>query len=175
MKISFLFSLFCFLQCSEPQSHQPFNEKTTAQSVNTSPEEPKAMKVNEETDGLQNQGSPERTFAKKYPNATKVSWGKDKHGYYEASFEMNGQKYRADFTDTGVWVQTESSVKFDELPQKVKNAIQADFDKGDIVEIEKVEHPTKGTFYDVEFDKKKGKVDIEINAKGVIIGKDSSN
>ena len=113
-------------------------------------------------------------FEAKYPDAKDVSWGIDSNGFFEAKFEINDKKYRADFLAGGEWVETESSIKFSDLPQAVKDAVKRDYDKDDIEEVEEVDHPKKGIFYDVELDGKGyKKVDIEYNALGEKIGTSS--
>jgi len=113
----------------------------------------------------------EAAFKDKYPNAKSVKWGVDDHGNHEANFKQNDEKYRADFTPAGEWIETENSIKFKHLPQAVQDAIKQRYDKDDIVEIEAVNHFQKGIFYDVEIDEKGAKkMDIEYNALGKIIG-----
>lgn len=115
----------------------------------------------------------EANFKDKYPDAKKVSWGKDSHGNYEAKFEQNDEKYRADFSPTGDWIETENNIKFKQLPKVVQEAVEKNYDKDDIEEIEKVNHFQKGLFYDVEFNAKGSeKIDIEYNGLGKIIGKE---
>jgi len=115
----------------------------------------------------------ESAFKAKYPNVKKVKWNKDSNGNQEAEFELNDEKYRADFTPTGNWIETENSIKYKHLPKAVQDAIEREYDKDDIEEIEQVNHYQKGIFYDVEFDPKgEKKFDIEYNALGKIIGRE---
>lgn len=109
-------------------------------------------------------------FNQKYPNAENVRWNIDKNLYLEAKFELDGKKLRADFKKSGDWVETEQNIKYKDLPKPIKDAIKVDYDKSKIVEIEKVDSAKKGLFYDVEFKKNGGKVDIEFNELGIIIG-----
>ncbi len=113
----------------------------------------------------------EANFKAKYPNAKDISWGKDSNGNYEAKFEQNDEKYRADFSPAGDWIETENNIKFKHLPKAVQEAIKRTYDEDDIEEIEEVNHYQKGIFYDVEFDAKGSKkIDVEYNALGKIIG-----
>jgi hypothetical protein len=57
----------------------------------------------------------------------------------------------------------------DDLPKQVRKAIKKDFEDVKIYEIEEVQHPTKGLFYDVEFKIDGKKKDIEFNGLGQII------
>lgn len=108
-------------------------------------------------------------FEQKYSDAKEVEWTKDTHGYHEASFESDGESYRADYEKDGTWVETESSIDYDDLPEAVKAVIKKDYDKDDIAEIEAVDNAKKGKFYDVEFKDKGKNKDVEITASGDVI------
>lgn len=109
-------------------------------------------------------------FQQKYPKEKSPEWEVDANGYYEAHFKKDGEKYRADFSASGQWIETENSIKFDDLPDVVQDIIKDEFDKDEITEIEHVTHSSKGEFYDVEFKQKGKNRDIEFNAEGKIIG-----
>lgn len=113
-----------------------------------------------------------KAFNEKYPNAIDVSWGIDRNSLREAHFKIDGIKYRADFTLSGKWVETETNVGWDDLPKAVKVAFEKEDKKKDIIEIELVDHHEKGTFYDIEYKTGGGKIDIAIRPNGSIIGKD---
>ncbi len=106
-------------------------------------------------------------FAAKYPNETSPEWQRDRNDSYEAHFKQDGEKLRADFTATGTWIETERSVKWDDLPEAVQDAIKAEYKKDDIVELEYTDNAERGKFYDVELDPKgEKKFDIEYRADG---------
>jgi hypothetical protein len=110
-----------------------------------------------------------KTFQAKYPGENDPDWHTDANGNYESNFKIDGIKYRADFAPDGSWIETESSIDFDDLPKAIREIIKDDFDKGDITEIEKVESASKGLFYDVEFKRKGKNKDVEFRASGEII------
>ncbi len=110
-----------------------------------------------------------QTFQQKYPGENDPDWHTDKNGNFEANFKKKGIKYNADFSPDGQWIETETRVKKKDLPKAVEKAIEKDFDKYKIVEMEKVEHHSKGLFYDIEFKKDGKKMDIEFNADGIRI------
>jgi hypothetical protein len=116
---------------------------------------------------------PNKELKKLYPNAKKVEWNSDRNGNQEAHFKMNGSHYRADFTQSGVWIETERSIEWKDLPPAVKHTVKEHADKDDIVELEEVHHHKKGWFYDVEVEKKKkGKRDLVIAPDGQLIDKE---
>lgn len=110
-----------------------------------------------------------KTFQAKYPGENDPDWHKDSHGYYEANFKIDGIKYRADFKADGTWVETETSIDEDDLPDAIKKVIKEKFDDEKITEVEKVESGTKGLFYDVEFKRKGKNKDVEFRADGTIL------
>ena len=120
-------------------------------------------------------GQPEKVleaFAQKYPDATKATWAIDRNGRHEADFKMGGTSYRADFDADGTWVETETSVKWKDLPEATKAAFQNEDKKKDIIEIEMVDSHEKGKFYDIEYKIGVGKQDIVITAEGKVLGMD---
>ena len=109
----------------------------------------------------------EETLAAKYPGAADVHWDRDRNDSHEAHFELNGTKYRADFTEAGVWIETEESLEYEDLPAAVREAFEAEYDEDDVVELERTDNAEKGLFYDVEVDPKgEKKFDIEYRADG---------
>ncbi|MFS4469752.1 PepSY-like domain-containing protein [Maribacter sp. 2210JD10-5] len=107
-----------------------------------------------------------KTFQSKYPGETDPDWRKDKNGNYESHFKKDGEHYRADFSPNGDWIETECNIKKKELPKAVKAALKASHGDVEIVEIEKVDHVTKGVFYDVEIKIDGEKQDIEFTKEG---------
>lgn len=108
------------------------------------------------------------TFKAKYPGENDPDWHKDSNGNYESNFKIDGIKYRADFNPDGSWIETETSISVKDLPKAIRDKIEKEFD-GKISEVEKVDHFSKGTFYDVEFKKKGKNKDVEFKADGTII------
>ena len=108
-------------------------------------------------------------FENKYPGETDPDWHTDSNNNWEAHFKQKGEKYRADFSPNGQWIETESSIKSSELPKAIKTVIKEKYGSEDISEIEFVTSASKGTFYDVEFKQKGKNMDIEFRVNGDII------
>ncbi|WP_142784322.1 PepSY-like domain-containing protein [Changchengzhania lutea] len=109
-----------------------------------------------------------KSFQAKYPGENDPDWEKDSNGNYESHFKIDGIKYRADFKPDGMWIETESSIEKKDLPKAIREKIENDYE-GEITEIEKVDHHSKGIFYDVEFKQKGKNKDIEFKADGSVI------
>lgn len=110
-----------------------------------------------------------KTFQNMYPGENDPDWHKDSNGNFESHFKIDGIKYRADFSPNGKWIETENDVDVKDLPKAIKDAIKSKYDSEDITEIEKVNHHSKGVFYDVEFKKKGKNMDVEFKVDGTII------
>ena len=108
-------------------------------------------------------------FKIKYPGENDPDWQLDDKGNWEASFKKDGIHYRADYNADGSWIETENSIDKNDLPKVIKDILKTDYDDMEITEIERVDHNSKGVFYDVEFKQEGKNLDIEFNEKGEII------
>lgn len=110
-----------------------------------------------------------KAFQQKYASQTASKWEVDSHGNFEAHFEDDGIKYRADFSPEGIWIETETSIDKKDLPKVIKDRLKKEYDYYNISEVEKVDHPTKGLFYDVEFKQKGKNIDVEFDADANVL------
>lgn len=109
------------------------------------------------------------SFQKKYPDEHDPDWRQDDHGNWESHFKKDGEKYRADFNADGSWIETENSIKEENLPDAVKKKIEEEYPDRKITEVEHVTSAKEGEFYDVEFKQKGKNMDVEIREDGSII------
>ena len=64
-------------------------------------------------------------FQQKFPDATDVEWSKEKKHEWEAEFEMPGvHEMSANFSADGRWLETETEIKFSELPAPVQAVLR---------------------------------------------------
>ncbi len=90
-------------------------------------------------------------FEAKFTGAEKVVWELNARGNYDADFEVKGKKHDTVFDKTGKWLETETEVAFEALPQPVKDAWNASaYGKMKIEEIELVETPDVAGYYEFE-------------------------
>jgi len=99
-------------------------------------------------------------FNQKFPNATNVKWDKENAHEYEASFEWKGETLSANFSDTGEWLETESPISFNQLPEKVKTAFNDALKGATVKAVAKIETSKGTTKFEVEF--KQGLKTIEL-------------
>ncbi|MEJ1222706.1 PepSY-like domain-containing protein [Sediminicola sp. 1XM1-17] len=109
------------------------------------------------------------SFQNKYPGEGDPDWHKDSNGNYESNFKKDGKHYRADFSPNGDWIETERSMDKGDLPEKVRDMIKDLYDDYEIVEVEEVDHHSKGLFYDVEFKHNGDKKDVEFSPDGQVL------
>jgi hypothetical protein len=152
-RISIITVLFCVLFTFGCQEKSKGQEKSTHQEQSKG-KVPDAVK---------------KTFQAKYPGENDPDWEIDANGNFESHFKIDGIKYRADFSPNGSWIETETSIDKKDLPDAIKAKIKSDYNDSEITEIEKVEHHSKGTFYDVEFKREGKNKDVEFDASGNIL------
>jgi len=92
-------------------------------------------------------------FTKKFPSATKVSWGKEGPKEWEAEFTLNGEKISANFTEDGSWLETEQEIKAANLPKAVLESVKMKYNDWKIAEADKTETAKYGTIYEVDMKK----------------------
>jgi Putative beta-lactamase-inhibitor-like, PepSY-like len=110
-------------------------------------------------------------FKTKFPTATAVKWDKENAHEYEAGFTADGIKHSANFSDKGVWLETESTIKFADAPQKVQDAFNAAHKGAKIIAIAKIDLADGSTQYEIEM-KQKGKTkEYFYTPEGVLIKK----
>ena len=98
-------------------------------------------------------------FAKKFPSATNVKWDKENAHEYEAAFKQNGKSFSANYSDKGDWLETESTIEFNMLPQKIQQSFKTNHKEAAVKVAAKIETSKGVTKYEVEF--KSGKKTVE--------------
>ena len=94
-----------------------------------------------------------KAFAKKFPTATKVSWGIESPKEWEAEFTFEGNKISANFSENGTWLETERKIKAADLPKAVLAAVNLKYSDWKISEADKTESSKHGTIYEVDLKK----------------------
>ena len=105
-------------------------------------------------------------FDKKFPTATKITWGKESAKEWEADFLLDGIKISAVFFEDGKWLETEQMIKATELPKAVADAIKAKYPGWIIAEADKTESAKLGAIYEADLKKGKLKKAVAYKADG---------
>jgi len=107
-------------------------------------------------------------LAKKYPEATKVSWEKEK-GNYEANWGgKSGEDNSVTFTPSGNFVEIVKAISVSDLPKTVAPYVKAHYKGAKITEAGRVTDATGKTLYEAEI---KGK-DLIFDENGNFLKKD---
>lgn len=89
-------------------------------------------------------------FNHRFPKAAKVRWHQENAHEFEASFESQGEKRAANFSDKGKWLESETEITFEKLPNSVRHSFQRNH-KGAIVKAAAIIESFTGiTTYEVE-------------------------
>ncbi len=108
-------------------------------------------------------------LAKKYPEATKVGWEKEK-GNYEANWGgKSGEDNSVQFTSAGDFVEIVKAIKVTDLPKNVAPYIKQHYNGAKVREAGRVTDATGKTMYEAEI---KG-ADLIFDEKGNFLKKDS--
>jgi len=108
------------------------------------------------------------TLAKKYPDAKKVSWEKEK-GNYEANWGgKSGEDNSAIFTPSGNFIEIVQAIPIDQLPASIASYVAKHYNGAKIKEAGKVTDASGKHMYEVEI---KGK-DLIFDEKGNFLKED---
>ncbi|HEU4607416.1 MAG TPA: PepSY-like domain-containing protein [Chitinophagaceae bacterium] len=106
-----------------------------------------------------------KAFEARFPAASHVHWGKESRKEYEAEFLLNGKPVSANFDLNGKWIETETTINKEELPQPVLASIFRQYPDAKYKTVERVEMPGK-TQYEMTLIVKGRKKNIELRADG---------
>ena len=115
-----------------------------------------------------------RAFNSKFPAATQQSWERETLAVYEVNFYNGGKKQSASYDTSGTWRETETAIKFDQLPHPVNAAFNKQFAGFRIQETLQVETADKGTLYELTINKGKEGYEVLFSAKGEIVKKEAA-
>jgi hypothetical protein len=113
-------------------------------------------------------------FKAKYPNAVVKEWTIEENGY-EALTELNSTEYTIAFNAKGEWLETEREIKYNDLPDKVKEALSSsDFGSWEVREVDEIEAPEHPFLYEIEIKRGDDKREIYISRDGNLIKLDKA-
>lgn len=107
-----------------------------------------------------------KTFKNKFPSATNVKWGKENAHEYEAEFKLGGKNISANFSENGQWLETETQLDLNALPQKVRDAFNSRYSNANVKEAARIESSNK-VIYEVEFKQGTKTIEIKYTEQGV--------
>jgi hypothetical protein len=108
-------------------------------------------------------------FAKKFPGATNIKWGKENAKEYEAEFKLNGKSISANFLTDGTWVETESEIPAAELPAAITTVLQTSYKAAAVLKVFKIVKAKGDTTYEVEIKGAGKKKELIFNTDGTLL------
>jgi hypothetical protein len=106
------------------------------------------------------------TFKTKFPTAKEVKWEKE-DTIYGSAFLMDQAATEADFTEKGVWTETEWEIPLEYTPKAIKKYLDSAYAGYKIKELEIMDYPTDGKLYLAEIAKKKDYQNVYFSLQGV--------
>jgi len=116
----------------------------------------------------------EDAFDTRFPAAEDVVWEMEAADVYEADFEQNGQEVSALFAETGEWLETETAITTEQLPDVITKVIQEKMPDHEIMSMESIESNDGDITYEVVLENGDESVEIVFSAGGDIIKKEAS-
>lgn len=105
-------------------------------------------------------------FAKKFPGAINIKWGKENAKEYEAEFKLKGKSVSANFLTDGSWVETEAEISGSEIPDNIADAVNKKHPGSTILKMYKIETAKGITTYEAEIKDGIKKSEMIINEDG---------
>ena len=113
------------------------------------------------------------SFKSKFPDAIKIKWEMENETEWEADFELNGQKYSANFNSNGEWVETEFEIKPSEIPIVIRSILDQNFTDYEIEKAE-ISETASGKSYEFEVEVGEEEFELAIDSKGKLTKKKKS-
>lgn len=89
-------------------------------------------------------------FAHKFLNVATVKWEKEHSNEFEAGFTNAGVEMTANFSADGKWLETETEIKFSQLPQAVSASFSKNHKNSSKAEAAKIELASGKIIYEIE-------------------------
>ena len=110
-------------------------------------------------------------FKKQFAQANKVQWEIEETDY-EVNFKNNGVEHSAKYGKDGNWLEMEQEIKKTDLPTAIQQAVNKEFPKAELDEIEKVTYPNNKITYEMEVEQGKQKFEVQFSTDGQLLKKE---
>lgn len=111
----------------------------------------------------------QQAFSEKYPAATRIEW-EVKGSYYEAEFTQNNAQTSAWFTPEGEWQMTETDLRYDALPAKVKTDFEnSKYAQWRVDDVDQLDRKGSEVIYILDIESGKQEMDLYYSKDGILI------
>jgi hypothetical protein len=104
-------------------------------------------------------------FKQSFPDIKKATWEKE-DDYFEAEFALQGQETSATFDVDGKLLETETEIRFSDLPAPVKAALATSYKGAKVKETARLISPTGTVTYEAEVAIGSKSQDLVFDAEG---------
>jgi hypothetical protein len=107
------------------------------------------------------------SFGTMYPNAKEVEW-EHEEDTWEAEFMSNDHEVSAEYSETGGWIETETTLHRSEVPATVVEGIFAKYTNAEFLKFEEV-RGEDFLAYEVDIMFEEEEIEILISGSGIIL------
>lgn len=101
----------------------------------------------------------------KFPAVEKIKWKKIESLYF-AQFKENGMGIDVTYQSDGIWIETLTEIKMEELPTNIVLGINYMYTNAHIKAAAKVEQSSKQTLYIIQLRHKSKKIELTLDSNG---------
>ena len=112
-------------------------------------------------------------FHKKFPTVKKAHWSLEGRTEWEAEFKLKGKDMSANFDQQGNWKEIETELNNTRLSTPVMETLSNQFPGYSVENVSFTQTP-KYNAYEIVIEKGESKLEVTINKKGKLIGKENA-
>ena len=111
------------------------------------------------------------TLTKMFPSAENVKWSQEDDTEWEAEFNINVQKFSANFSNNGTWLETERELETVEIPTAIQTTIAKEFADYQVKEAA-LSETKNGSVFEFELSQGKTVLEVTFNRDGSVVKKE---
>ena len=112
-------------------------------------------------------------FKMKFPNGSQPGWAKAGTDTFEVQFFNGKKRQSAQFDGSGKWLLSQSEINFGQIPMKVQNAFEKQFENFQVQEAYENELADNTFTYEISAFKGKENYLLVFSGKGVLLRKEA--
>lgn len=109
-----------------------------------------------------------KALTSQYPKAKRIEW-EQKKGYYVAEFNLDNVETESWYDSNGNWVMTESNIKYNSLPQAIRDHFEKSiYNNWKKEDIDKIERPGMEPVFILEIEKEEQDLELYYTENGTL-------